>query len=258
VSRLARWALAALASSAPLAAQPVRKDAPTPTVVRDSIPRTLVTFEMVLVPGGPGVQPFFLGRTELAWEAYDAFTLSPAPPVNATGADATARPSRPYGAPDYGFGHQGFPTMSVTRAAAEAFCVWLSERTGKRYRLPTDAEWTHVATLAAGNARLSSARRDRLAWHRGNAGEKTHAVATRAPDALGLHDLFGNVAEWVTTNDGSRVARGGSYVDAPADVGPHARAAQDASWSERDPQIPKSRWWLSDAPFIGFRLVREP
>lgn len=270
-----RVALALLASAAPVAAgdaQPARKDAPAATrpAVRDSIPGTLVTFEMVPVPGGSvvipaadgprrvEVKPFLVGRTELTWDAYDAFTLSPAPAVNAAGPDATARPSRPYGAPDYGFGHRGYPTMSVTRAAAEAFCAWLSRTTGRRYRLPTEAEWVHVAALAAGGGTLAPARRDALAWHRGNAGAKTHAVASRRPDALGLHDLFGNVAEWVTTDDGRRVARGGSFVDAPAEIGPHARAAQDATWNERDPQIPKSRWWLSDAPFIGFRIVREP
>jgi len=268
LASVASAAIGAGATAAVAAAQPVQKDAPA--VTRDSIPGTLVTFEMVAVPGGTAVvpaadgtrrvevRPFLVGRTELTWDAYDAFTLSAAPAVNAGGADATARPSRPYGAPDYGFGHAGYPTMSVTRAAAEAFCAWLSERTGRRYRLPTEAEWVHMAALAAGGRPLAPARRDAIAWHRGNAGAKTHAVASRRPDELGLYDLFGNVAEWVTTDDGRRVARGGSYVDAPAAVGPHARAVQDASWNERDPQIPKSRWWLSDAPFIGFRIVREP
>ena len=41
-------------------------------------------------------------------------------------------------------------------------------------------------------------------------------------------------------------------------VGAASRRVQDASWNETDPQLPKSRWWLSDAPFVGFRLVREP
>ena len=52
--------------------------------------------------------------------------------------------------------------------------------------------------------------------------------------------------------------RGGSFRDSAAVVGPHARAVQGSSWNERDPQIPQSRWWLSDAPFVGFRIVREP
>jgi hypothetical protein len=53
------------------------------------------------------------------------------------------------------------------------------------------------------------------------------------------------------------VLRGGSYRDAADAVGPASRAVQDESWNIRDPQLPKSRWWLSDAPFAGFRIVRE-
>ena len=207
---------------------------------------------MVRVPAGNGVREFLIGRTELLWDAYDAFVLSPASTDTMRSSDAVARPSRPYGAPDYGWGHRGFPTISVAREAAEAFCAWLSERTGKKYRLPTEAEWARAASLARGNTPIDS-----LAWHAGNSGGHTHAAATRSPDALGLYDLFGNAAEWVVTVDGQRVARGGSYRDAAGAVGPHARAVQDDSWNERDPQIPKSRWWLSDGPFIGFRIVRE-
>jgi formylglycine-generating enzyme required for sulfatase activity len=209
---------------------------------------------MVRVPAGNGVRPFMIGRTELLWDAYDAFMLS-APSADTVGrqpADAVARPSRPYGAPDYGWGHRGYPTISVAREAAEAFCRWLSQRTGMTYRLPTDAEWAHVAVLARGTTSIDS-----LAWHAGNAAGRTHAAGSRAPDALGLYDLFGNAAEWVSTADGQRVTRGGSYRDNPNALGPDTRATQDESWNERDPQIPKSRWWLSDGPFVGFRIVRE-
>ncbi len=241
-------------------------------ISHDSIPGTLVSFEMVVVPAGtiavPGkdgakdvrVSSFLIGRTELSWDAYDAYMLStpapdePPPP----GADAVARPSRPYGAPDYGWGHHGYPAISVARQAAESFCVWLSSKTGKRYRLPTDAEWMHAATLAGGGHSMTPARLDSLAWHAGNAGATTHPSSSRAADALGLYDLFGNAAEWVMTSDDPNVTRGGSFRDARTKVGPQARAEQDDSWQERDPQLPKSRWWLSDGPFVGFRIVREP
>ena len=239
-------------------------------IVRDTIPGSLVSFEMVQVPAGrvtvPArggtrtvtLAPYLIGRTELTWDAYDAFTLSGEPSDRGAPIDAKSRPSRPYGAPDYGWGHRGFPTMSVARDGAEAFCAWLSAKTGKRYRLPTEAEWQHAANLAAGGTSLSVARRNALSWHRGNSGSKTHAVGTQAADALGLFDLFGNVAEWVKPEDGGRVVRGGSFRDPIAGIGPTARAIEDDSWNERDPQIPKSRWWLSDGPFIGFRIVREP
>jgi formylglycine-generating enzyme required for sulfatase activity len=221
---------------------------------RESIPGTLVSFEMVLVPGEP---PLYVGRTEVTWDMYDVFALGLDTPAKSDGADAIARPSQPYGAPDYGWGHAGYPVISVTRSAAEAFCAWLSRTTGKAYRLPTEAEWTRIAAAAAGET-LSSERRDAIAWHRGNAAARTHAVASRKADALGLFDLFGNAGEWVMTTDDALVARGGSFRDAPEQVGPTARAVQDSSWNERDPQLPKSRWWLSDGPFVGFRIVRQP
>jgi formylglycine-generating enzyme required for sulfatase activity len=235
---------------------------------RDSIPGTLVSFEMVAVPAGMTtvagkdihVAAFVIGRTELSWDAYDAYMLSTpnAAERSTAGADAVSRPSRPYGAPDYGWGHHGFPAISIARGGAEAFCAWLSTRTGKKYRLPTEAEWVHAATLANGGKPISATRIDALAWHAGNATGTTHASGTRQTDLLGLQDLFGNAAEWVVGDDGKNVVRGGSFRDTRKGVGPSARAEQDDSWQERDPQIPKSRWWLSDGPFIGFRIVREP
>ncbi|HUF47538.1 MAG TPA: SUMF1/EgtB/PvdO family nonheme iron enzyme [Vicinamibacterales bacterium] len=230
---------------------------------RESIAGTLVAFEMVRVSAGSAivdtgagprtvdVPAFHIGRTEVTWDLYDVFALGLDQPREG---DATARPSNPYGAPDRGWGHTGFPVMSVTRDAADAFCAWLSATTGRAYRLPTEAEWSRAAALASGGG-LDAGRLDAIAWWQGNAAGRTHDVSSRQPDALGLFDLFGNVAEWVTTDTDERVTRGGSFRD-PADrVGPHARAVQHPSWNESDPQLPKSRWWLSDAPFVGVRLA---
>ena len=225
-----------------------------PQVVRETIPGTVVAFEMVRVPGGTvsvdgatvAVEPFLIGRHEVTWDMYDLFALDKA----AGDVDATSRPSQPYGAPDYGWGHNGYPAISVTREAAEAFCAWLTKRTGRTYRLPTEAEWAHAASLAAAGASP-----DALAWHQGNARGTTHPVGRRKPDALGLFDLFGNAAEWVNAGADARVTRGGSFRDPAASMGPAARAEQDPSWNERDPQLPKSSWWLSDGPFVGFRLA---
>ena len=254
-------ACAAVATSVPRAAQQYQ---------RDSIPGTLVTFEMVAVPAGTvtvdapagaraqAVAQFAIGRTEVTWDMYDAFALGSDTRGAATTADAIARPSQPYGAPDYGWGHTGYPVISVARTAAVAFCEWLSAKTGKKYRLPTEAEWLRAAALAIGSNPTNAQQLDALAWNRGNANNKTHPVATKSPDALGLFDLFGNAAEWVMTDDGKLVVRGGSFEDPAETVGPRVRAVQDDSWNARDPQLPKSRWWLSDAPFVGFRIVRVP
>ena len=239
--------------------------APGAQAYRETIPGTVVSFEMVPVPGGTvtvagqkvEVKPFFIGRTEVTWDLYDVFALGLDAPKGGAAADAIARPSQPYGAPDYGWGHAGFPVISVARPAAEAFAVWLSTKTGKNYRLPTEAEWAHAASLAAGKDPMTAARLDGLAWHSGNASARTHPVATKTADALGLFDLFGNAAEWVSFAPDAAVTRGGSFRDAPDAIAAGARAVQDDSWNERDPQLPKSRWWLSDGPFVGFRLVRE-
>jgi len=249
-------------------AGPATTDTPTPAPLlapyTDSIPGTLVTWEMAPVPGGPvtlgdttlAVQAFWIARTELLWDVYDVFAFLE--PARATGADAVARPSHPYGAPDHGFGHRGYATLSITRAAADAFCAWLSARTGKRYRLPTEAEWQRAAALALGDAPLDPARRDAIAWHAGNSSSRAHAAATKRPDALGLYDLLGNAAEWVVPADGRLVTRGGSWRDPAERVDAGARAVQDYTWNETDPQLPKSSWWLSDGSFVGFRIVREP
>jgi len=232
--------------------------APQPQAYRETMAGTTVSFEMVLVPQGTTEKPFYIGRTEVTWDMYDVFALSlDAPAAQAPGVDATARPSNPYGAPDYGWGHAGFPAISVTRQAAEAFTKWLSQKTGRVYRLPTDREWQHVATLAAGGPDVTPEERERLAWHVGNASARSHAVGTKAADRLGLFDLFGNAAEWVMTDGPQLVTRGGSFRSLAAEVGPAARGVQDEYWNERDPQLPKSKWWLSDGPFVGFRLVSE-
>jgi formylglycine-generating enzyme required for sulfatase activity len=245
-----------------LAAQP----AVSTSTYQETIPGTTVSFEMVQVPGGTvtvdgkavTVAPFAIGRTEVTWDMYDVFALNLDAQSKGEGkaaADAIARPSQPYGAPDYGWGHAGYPAISITKSAADAYAAWLSKTTGKHYRLPTDAEWTHAATLAAGGPALDPKRADEIAWHAGNADAKTHPVGTKKPDALNLFDLFGNAQEWVETGDDRLLTRGGSFRDPPAALGPSARAEQDDSWNERDPQLPKSSWWLSDGPFVGFRLV---
>ena len=99
-------------------------------------------------------------------------------------------------------------------------------------------------------------------WVASNAAEQTHPVGTSAADALGLHDMLGNAAEFVADpdpdDDQLPFAWGGSYRDEAAAVDCNTRIQQTSAWKMSDPQLPKSQWWLSDAPFVGFRLVRVP
>jgi formylglycine-generating enzyme required for sulfatase activity len=236
-------------------------------VVTDSIPGTLIRWNLVPVSGGSVIIPdgdsmvtaevgdFLIGQTEVTWEMYDVFLLRLDLPREARAqVAASARPSRPYGAPDAGFGHRGYPVISITHDAGLKYAAWLSERTGHRYAVATDAQWTRAALLAYGQGGGS----DAPAWTADNSEGTTHPVGSLPPDQLGTHDLLGNAGEWVTGVDGRPWLRGGRYLDSSDSVSVMTRQRPHPDWNRTDPQIPKSRWWLSDAPFAGFRLVRLP
>ncbi|HRP06954.1 MAG TPA: SUMF1/EgtB/PvdO family nonheme iron enzyme [Gemmatimonadales bacterium] len=237
-------------------------EAQLPEVVRDSLPAQRISWELVRVPAGivvmdgdtVQVEEFLLGRTEVPWELYDVFYLRfDLPRGERESVDTRLRPSRPYGAPDRGFGHRGYPAISLTHDATRRFVAWLSERTGNRYTLLTDAQWQRAAQLGFPDG-FDQAR----GWVPTNSDAATHPVGTAAPDALGVFDLLGNAAEWVVDAEGRPWLRGGSFSSETGAVSVDARAAQQPSWNSTDPQIPKSRWWLSDGPFAGFRLARIP
>jgi len=212
---------------------------------------------MVALPKPPSGKPLWIGKTEVTWDLYDVFAyrLDLTEEQKAKGVEATSRPSKPYGAPDFGFGHQGYAALCVAYPSAEAFCRWLSAKTGKKYRLPTEAEWEY-ACRAGGNGESAKADLAKYAWYWDNADDKAQAVATKAPNAWGIHDMLGNVLEWTAGADGP-VTRGGSFRDKADKVHPGARAKQTPEWNQTDSQNPKSKWWLSDGFFVGFRVVCE-
>ena len=125
------------------------------------------------------------------------------------------------------------PVESVSWDDCQAFIRKLNALTGQNFRLPTEAEW-EFACRGGNNSRgykySGSNYIDNVAWHDGNFGNKTHPVATKSPNELGIYDMSGNVWEWCAdwygdyssgrqTNpkgpyDGSfRVYRGGSWIN---------------------------------------------
>ncbi|MBA3725290.1 MAG: SUMF1/EgtB/PvdO family nonheme iron enzyme [Armatimonadetes bacterium] len=222
----------------------------------EKISGTVVKLKMIGVPASGDTKSFFIGETEVTWDLFDiwAFRLDQIQEQIDSGVDAESRPSRPYGAPDWGFGHAGYPAIGMTSHAAETFCKWISTKTGRKYRLPTEAEW-EVAARAGATALPGPL--DKYAWFWDNAMDKTHSVAKKAANAFGLFDTLGNVAEWCIRKNGTAVVAGGSYNDKKSGIDFGVREKQLPKWNQRDPQIPKSRWWLCDAPFVGFRLVCE-
>lgn len=221
------------------------------------IPGAALSIRMVRVPGDEekGIAPFYMCETELPWLAFDPFVYR-LDVADAGAVDATTRPSKPYLPPDRGFGHDGYAAISMSFHSAQMYCVWLSEKSGKKYRLPTEAEWEHAAG-GEGNAIPADASLADFAWYRENADGKPHPVGTKRANARGLHDMLGNVQEWCVDAEGKPVTKGGSYRDAADRLTVDHRTAQSSAWNASDPQIPKSKWWLSDGPFVGFRVVCE-
>ena len=213
------------------------------------VPGTTVSFELVRTPAADdgSVPAMWVLKTEVPWELYDIFVYRLDKVDAEEDVDGVSRPSKPYVPPDRGFGHDGYPAMGMTRSAAEAFCIWLSGSTGEKFRLPTEAEWVYLASPGASSGAA-------YAWTAANAVFTTHPVGKKLPNGFGLHDMIGNVAEWVVA-DGRPIAMGGSYLDAAEECGPTARQLQDRSWNASDPQIPKSEWWLADCSWVGFRFV---
>lgn len=231
--------------------EPVAKPALTPFT--QSVGTTALEIELIPVPGGDGVDSFYMTRMEIDWDLFDAFVFDVDElPVKGT-PEAETRPTRPYMLVDRGFGHAGYPAISMSFRGARAFCDWMTEQTGRSWRLPTRREWSHACRLAA----VPQSAMDDYAWYEANAEWTTHPVGTKAPDAIGLHDIHGNVAEWAVDEDGGGIAMGGSFVSNLDGLACGSGQLDTKDWNESDPQIPRSIWWLADAPFIGFRIVTD-
>ena len=272
------------------------------------IPGTEVSFEMVAIPEGKftigspeteasraedegprrtvKIEPFWMGKYEVTFDEYEVFrekNLDKAPEGEEENwdADAVTRPSPPYEDPTFGMGKYGYPAASMTQYAALSYCKWLTEKTGVFYRLPTEAEWEYACRAGAETAFYfgdSVAHLNEHAWYYDNSNDVYHKVGQKKPNAWGLYDMHGNVAEWTldqyvedfyaSIEDGAsspwskpaslhpRTVKGGSYYDDPEQLRSAARTKSSMNWKKRDPQIPKSFWWNTDSPFVGFRVVR--
>jgi len=205
------------------------------------------------------------------------------------GVDAVTSPTPLYDSTfTYGVGDQpNQPAVTITPFAAKQFTKWLSGIFGVDYRLPSEAEWEYAARAGTTTAYSFGDDVSQLgdyAWFEENGDEKTHPVGSKKPNAWGLYDMHGNVAEWtldeyvpdayaklgagpVTARDAvrqptrayPRVVRGGSWLE-PADKSRSAARHQsdDEEWKLSDPNIPLSPWWYTEEPAtaVGMRIVR--
>ena len=226
------------------------------------------------------IDAFWMQAHEVTWDEYRLFmfenqageTANEDPMV-----DALSRPTRPYVEMSFGMGINGYPAISMTQHAANKYAEWLSAKTGEFYRLPTEAEWEYACRAGADTPYFFGADSSKLAeyaWYNANSGGKYQKVAAKKPNPWGLYDMLGNVMEWTldayapykpgadvnpwakATAPYPHAVRGGSWNDPAAMLRCSARVATDASWKAQDPQLPKSIWYLTDAQWLGFRLIR--
>lgn len=229
------------------------------------------------------VEPFWIGAHEVTWDQYEIFRLRERDNAEAVAGDfnpdAVTRPSPPYEDPAFGMPKDGHPAVGMTQWGALQFARWLSDKTGHFYRLPTEAEWEYACRAGTTTAYSFGEATDGLddhAWHYANSGEAYQAVGSKTPNPWGLYDMHGNVSEWTldqyhsdyyaqmsTQNPWAeptklhpRTVRGGAYDDDPDALRCANRIESSMRWKHRDPQLPKSYWWNTDSPFVGFRLVR--
>lgn len=233
------------------------------------------------------IAPFWMGTYEVTWNLFEPFVYKDFERVQGGGnippeVDAVTRPTKPYLDMTFGMGKDGHPALAMTQYNAIQFCKWLYVRTGIFYRLPTEAEWEYACRAGSTTEYYfgdDASRLDEYAWYKGNSGDKTHQVGQKQPNAWGLYDMHGNVAEWTydqyvedfyKQSEGKiadnpiaipeklypHAIRGGSFEDNAEDVRSASRMPSDPFWKQLDPQIPKSNWWFPEAPFIGVRLVR--
>jgi formylglycine-generating enzyme required for sulfatase activity len=211
----------------------------SPEAYSQKIPGTRVSFAMAGIPGGTflmgspkdekgrrddegplhpvAIRPFWMGKCEVTWDEYNLF-YKDRPGLrseqrqaekegNPARIDALSRPTPPYIDPTFGFGEEGYPVVSVSHHAAMTYCRWLSLKTGRTYRLPTEAEWEWACRAGTTTAYFfgdDPAKLGQYAWYADNAGEVTHPVGRKKPNPWGLYDMLGNVAEWCLDSYDSR------------------------------------------------------
>jgi formylglycine-generating enzyme required for sulfatase activity len=294
---------------------------------KETIPGSDVSFEMVPIPAGEfllgspdgeagrepdegpqvkvKVEPFFMGKFEVTQAEYELFSgryrdaytsaLRTGKIPTDQRSDAVTYPTPMYelelGPRLDRMGRGGrFPAVYVSYYAARQYTKWLSKKTGRFYRLPTEAEWEYACragTTTAYSFGDDPKRLDEHGWYYDNARLKDldpayREVGRKKPNAWGLYDMHGNVAELVAgqhdkelyaelkarpaavnaddvvvwpDKEYPRIARGGSFDSEAEECRSASRHRLMSYVNNADPDLPRSPYWYSQGAWIGFRVV---
>lgn len=210
----------------------------------ETLPASQVTFEMIAIPGGKflmgspetescretdegpqrqvTLSQFWMSKTEVSWAEWERYFAERGRGKREYWAkdidelDLVTGPTPPYGSPDQGWGKGARPAITMTHYAATQYCQWLSEVTGKLYRLPTEAEWEYACRAGSvdpyffnGDPGRYTRRRlwnrlvgadtsliARYAVYEANSNSRTVPVTQGKPNPFGLFNMAGNVREF--------------------------------------------------------------
>ncbi len=226
---------------------------------------------------------FWMAKTELPYQIFQIYQ-DPELDLDEAGnprVDAITRPSPPYEDPTHGMAARNHPAAGMTQLAALQFCRWLSDKTGVFIRLPSEVEWEYACEGSSASSDYYFGKKKKElkmhAWFDKTSGGSTHPIASLLPNPFGLYDMYGNVSEWTLdqyqadayghldteahliwiapTTLHPRSVRGCHFKHTAEDCRSSNRIESNMDWKKRDPQIPKSFWWNTDSPFVGFRVM---
>ena len=155
------------------------------------------------------------------------------------------------------------PVEQVSWHDAQAFIQALNQKyPGRRYRLPTEAEWEYAARANVDAGYEDPGALDEAAWFDGNSSARTHLSESKRANAWGLYDMHGNVAEWVGDWYRADYYRTGPAVDPPGPKDGAAKVVRGGSWGSSR-RFVGTLGRMDRDPFtrdfnIGFRLARDP
>ena len=226
------------------------------------------------------IAAFWMSAYEVTRDELDVFLKDETTSQNVS-VDAITRPSPQYVDLSWGMGKEGgYPANSMSQRTAIMYCKWLYQKTKVFYRLPTEAEWEYACKAGTNNTYFfgnNAADLDKYAWYEKNSENTFHKVGKKLPNPWGLYDMLGNMTEWtldhydatafekinnqqlvIEANNAKypKTLKGGSFLDSAIELRPSKRFHSDPIWNRRDPQIPKSKWWLTEAKQVGIRLLR--
>ncbi len=261
------------------------------------MPGSSVSFDMVAIPGGEitvgspaneagrdksdlpqkkvTVKSFWMGKYEVSWAEFLPFVFVDMSEIvrntnkleGRVDKDGISHPTAPYGSVYRERGEKGYPALGFGYPTACQYCLWLSKKTGVKYRLATEEEWEYACRAGSTTPNFwgnDAAQAKEYGWFKDNSvddtgRETTQPIGKLKPNKFGLYDIVGNIGEWCQKSSTNQpgVIRGGTFESGVTGLRSASRMIETEEWNEMDPQSPQSIWWLASADFVGLRIVRS-